>query len=96
MKKLIKIIMVCVLAFSLVGCSYKSYQEVTNGIETLNNSVCGGYFTEIVEWEDIGGTYHVVYANDTKVKYFISKGTYKFGITPLYNTDGTLQVYEGE
>lgn len=95
MKKIIRIIMACVLVLSLFGCS-KSYQEATNGIETLNNGVCGGYFTEIVGWEDRIATYQVVYANDTKVKYFISKGTHKSGITPLYNTDGTLQVYEGE
>lgn len=32
-------------------------------------------------------------AKDTKVKYFIAKSGYKFGITPLYNADGTVQVY---
>lgn len=29
-----------------------------------------------------------------KVKYFVEDGSYSFSITPLYNTDGTLQVYE--
>ena len=30
------------------------------------------------------------------VKYFIYTNGYHFGITPLYNADGTLQVYDGE
>lgn len=42
------------------------------------------------------GNYTIVYANDTKVKYFICSGYNQYGITPLYNADGTLQVYDGE
>ena len=38
--------------------------------------------------------YKIAYAKDTKVKYLIIVSGYKFGITPLYNADGTLQVYE--
>lgn len=38
--------------------------------------------------------YYIVYAKDTKVKYFIERTGYQFGITPLYNADGTLQIYE--
>ena len=81
---------------SLAGCG-KTYQEATNK-EVINkvydSHTAKGYFTEIVSWGS--DTYHVVYANDTKVKYFICVTGYKFGITPLYNADGTLQVYEGE
>lgn len=36
----------------------------------------------------------ISHAKDTKVKYLIIVSGYKFGITPLYNADGTLQVYE--
>lgn len=35
-----------------------------------------------------------MYANDTKVKYFVRQYGYEFGISPLYNADGTLQIYE--
>ena len=54
------------------------------------------YFTEITSWKrkDSNRTYMIVYANDTKVKYFICDGASSYGITPLYNTDGTLQIYE--
>lgn len=36
----------------------------------------------------------MVYANDTKVKYLMVNTGYAIGITPLYNADGTLQLYE--
>lgn len=40
--------------------------------------------------------YQFVYAKDTKVKYVIATSHYQAGITPLYNADGTLQLYEEE
>lgn len=95
MKKLIKIITICALSLSLVGCG-KSYQEVTKGNEIRNDDFCGGYFTKIVKWDDYYGTYWIVYAKDSNVKYFITRNSQKFGITPLYNADGSLQIYEGE
>ena len=49
-----------------------------------------------IEKADDGQDKVFVYANDTKVMYFIVSGSSTFGITPLYNTNGTLQIYEGE
>ena len=94
MKKLIKIVAICALSLSLIGCG-KTYQEAT-GKNATRDSLCGDYFTEIVEWDDDHGTYRIVYAKDSKVQYFIARSGYKFGITPLYNADGSLQIYEGE
>lgn len=71
----------------------KTYQEVTGQKDNTEYSLCGNYFTLITEWDDSGAIYRIVYAKDTKVKYFIAKSGYKFGITPLYNADGTVQVY---
>ena len=95
MKRLIKIIAICALSLSLIGCT-KTYQEATISKEMVHrsNSEAEGYFTEVVSWA--GGLYMIVYANDTKVKYFIRNSGHGWGITPLYNTDGTLQIYEGE
>lgn len=80
MKRLIAILCMCLL---LTGCGTE-YKDAKTG----------GYFTVIQEWDDEQGHYTIVYANDTKVKYLIWKDTYKGNITPLYNTDGSLQVYE--
>lgn len=35
--------------------------------------------------------YKIIYDKETKVKYYITAG-----YTPLYDTDDTLQLYEGE
>lgn len=76
----------------LSGCGSR-YNEKRVAKEDFAN----GYFTEINSWNDAYANYRIVYANDTKVKYFIISGNnYKSGITPLYNADGTLQVYEKE
>jgi len=87
MKKIIAVLCICLL---LTGCG-TDYKDAKN---VLKKTTVGGYFTVIKEWNDEQGCYTIVYANDTKVKYLIWKGTYKGSITPLYNTDGSLQVYE--
>lgn len=39
---------------------------------------------------------HIVYDYDTKVMYYIWDGYNKIGISPIYNSDGSVMVYEGE
>lgn len=92
-KKVLTLLISCTLAFSCVGCS-TTYQESinTNGKESYGN----GYFTVVTKWDEGIKTYRIVYANDTKVKYLIIANVKVYAITPLYNEDGTLQVYDGE
>lgn len=89
-KKLIILLIIYLILFSLAGCS-KSYQEATKP----NESYIGGYFTTVKKWGGGAGCiFYIVYANDTRVMYFIMGGNgYISGITPLYNADGTLQIY---
>ena len=95
-KYLIILMMFVVLAVGLTGCG-TTYEKATG--QPSNNDIAGGYFTEVYKW---GGTledsieYTIVYAKDTKVKYLIMKSQHRGGITPLYNADGSLQIYEGE
>lgn len=78
----------------LVGCG-TTYQEATGQTENNSSGDYGnGYFTVITKWENASYTYRIIYANDTKVKYLAITGGNRFGITPIYNTDGTLQIYE--
>lgn len=88
MKRIIAILCICLL---LTGCG-TNYEDAENVSETIS----GGYFTLIKKWDDSEDVYRIVYANDTKVKYLIWKNGYRGGITPLYNADGSLQLYEGE
>lgn len=60
----------------------------------VDNEIAGGYFTEIQEWRADDFNYKIVYANDSKVKYLVVTCGYRYGITPLYNADGSLQLYE--
>lgn len=89
-KAIIRILIMCALLVCLSGCG-KDYEEAKTSDFTY--SIGSGYFTTIKEWGDVNNNYIIVYANDTKVMYFILYDGYRFGITPLYNVDGTLQVY---
>lgn len=94
-KKIALILIFCIIATMLCGCSSTSYNEAkTSDTYTFSN----GYFTVIKEWD--GGINfpleQIVYANDTGVMYYVYVYGHCSGITPLYNADGTLQIYEGE
>lgn len=100
MKKNIALILVfCVMIAVFCGCSsFSSYEEAD---VNPDNCFSKGYFTVIKSWD--GGfdtpSEYIVYANDTGVMYYVFLWPDCFGIggiTPLYNADGTLQIYEGE
>ena len=93
-KKIALILVLCIMIVMLCSCSSISYNEAkTSDTYAFSN----GYFTVIKEW---GETLHtierIVYANDTGVMYYVFRSNHSGGITPLYNADGTLQIYEGK
>lgn len=90
MRRIIAILCVCLL---LTGCETRYEDAKDEDAKDTLKTIGGGYFTRIKEWGDINDTYEIVYANDTKVKYLIWHTNYKGSITPLYNADGSLQVY---
>lgn len=93
-KKIALVLVLCVITIMLCSCS-SSYEEANTNPD---NYFSKGYFTIIKSWD--GGvdypTEYIVYANDTNVMYYVFLGHYCGGITPLYNADGTLQIYKGE
>lgn len=89
-KKIVLLIMCTILTLFLFGCG-TTYQDAM--YEDSMEDFCNGYFTVVTKWSDNGYRYMIVYANDTKVKYIAIEYGYGFGISPLYNTDGTLQIY---
>lgn len=93
-KRILSVALVVVMTVCLTACG-TTYQEATGQTESDSASDYGnGYFTVITKWENASYTYRIVYANGTKVKYLAITGGCRFGITPLYNADGTLQIYE--
>lgn len=82
-KRLLSVALAVVMVVCLVGCG----QEVQNESKEDNLSmfVC---IETTMNWK-------VVYHKETKVMYAVSYGTYNIGtFSPLYNADGTLQIYE--
>lgn len=90
-KRILSVALAVVMVVCLVGCG-TTYQEATGQAESnVSGDFGNGYFTVIAEWSG----YKIVYAKDTKVKYLIiNRSQYMSGITPLYNADGTLQIYK--
>lgn len=93
-KRLLSVALTVVMAVCLVERG-TTYQEATGQTESVEgNDFAQGYFTVVSKWGDAVSTYYIVYAKDTKVKYFVKWHSSQWGITPLYNADGTLQIYE--
>ena len=94
-KKIALILVLCTLVAVLCSCSSISYDEAK---VSDTHAFSNGYFTVIKEWD--GGVNlpleRIIYANDTGVMYYVYAYNYYGGITPLYNADGTLQIYKGE
>lgn len=76
--KKLLVVLACIVVL-LVGCG----AEYTNKEET--------FYTVVYS----NNSYLVVYDNHTKVMYHMSDGSHNRGsLTPLYNADGTLRVWE--
>lgn len=96
MKKKIALVIVLIsMVFFLTGCSdsptTESFKPNDNNDYFITIQDCGDYI--------MGGwsaSIYIAYAKDTHVKYLIGIGAKKSMITPLYNADGTLQIWEGE
>ena len=94
-KKIALVLILCIMTCMLCSCSdsptTESFQPNNSNDYFITIENCGVY--------TINGRsvpLYVVYARDTHVKYLIGVGAKKSMITPLYNADGTLQIYEGE
>lgn len=84
MKKIIIVIMT-LLSLSLVGCSNNNLTRENERFTKIEE----GPFTTITTVTN----YVIMYDNETHVEYICLKG-HNSGISPLYNADGTLKIYE--
>lgn len=90
-KKITAVILTISMCVGMSGCS----DDGTNG-----NQVEYGYFIEL----ESNGNMTIVYDRETRVKYYVydyehgvgDNRAHCLGITPIYNADGSLQLYEGE
>lgn len=68
-----------------------------SGCETVRDEYGNEYYNDYFVELRCDPCYRIVYDKNTKVKYIIlKKSECESGITPLYNADGSLQIYKGD
>ena len=91
MRKVIAFSLILVLMFSLCGCENKPNHN--NNVEKNLQYIHSEYFdVEVIE--DLGGGSFVVVDKNTNVLYLFVKGYQSSAMTPIYNSDGTVMLYQ--
>ena len=87
-KKILLLTTSVIFSMGLAGCASNS---ASNSFSCLAND-----FTVVEEKESnfLGDYSQIIYDNETKVEYLIIYDGYRCGITPIYNADGTVKVYQ--
>ena len=90
MKKKLLIAIICsALCLGVTGCSKGDIEPEAY--------FYGNKYIDLVtvyKREDLVGRSQVSYDRNTKVMYYIVKSGYGMAMTPIYNADGTLKLYE--
>ena len=89
MKKILSCMLLMLLLVSFVSCS----PALSGRIEDIAEAVDSKYIDFAVVEQDHTDGWVILYDKNTKVMY-IWLTTNCGGITPLYNPDGTLKLYE--
>ncbi len=92
MKKLILVLTTVLICGTLfVGCN-------TITTENVDDAYYQNAFNKFVVVEEKTnmdyGTLTIMYDKDTKVMYYLITSGYKCGITPIYNSDGSVMIYD--
>lgn len=89
-QKISAILAVAMMCMSLTACG--GYKD----IDTKESPIGNKYFDLVYIYEDKTAGTHVGYDRNTGVMYFVYITSYKCSITPIYNADGSLKLYEEE
>lgn len=87
-KKILAVALGLTLCFGMTGCT-------TGDNESESSCFANRYIDLVTIYKGDKGT-EVLYDKNTKVMYFAKWTIYQFGITPIYNSDGTVKLYDGE
>lgn len=86
-KKILAIALGLILCLGMTGCT-------KGDIEPENWRLGNKYIDLVTIYKGKQGT-KVLYDKNTKVMYFMLWTAKRFGITPIYNSDGTVKLYDG-
>ena len=73
---------------TLTGC-YSGHD-----VEPTQSSAANKYIDLVVIYKNLSQKTEVMYDKNTGVMYFHRDGRYDSFMTPIYNADGTLKLYE--
>lgn len=88
-KKVLVVVLGLTLCFGITGCT-------KGDIEPESSYLANKYIDLVTIYKDDNYNTEVLYDKNTKVMYFVKRSGYQFGITPIYNSDGTVKLYDGE
>ena len=88
-RKILTVALVLTLCFGMTGCT-------KGDIEPESSRLANKYIDLVTIYKDDNHNTKVLYDKNTKVMYFVKRTGYQFGITPIYNSDGTVKLYDGE
>ena len=88
-KKILAVVLGLTLCFGMTGCT-------KGDIEPESSCFANKYIDLVTIYKDNNHYTEVLYDKNTKVMYFAKWTTYQFGITPIYNSDVTVKLYDGE
>lgn len=75
------------------GCKTTTTKDVDNAF--YQNAF--NQFVVVEERKNIEyGELSIMYDKDTKVMYYMITGGYQCGLTPIYNSDGSVMIYNAE
>jgi hypothetical protein len=87
-KKIIAIALGLTLCLGMTRCT-------KGNIEPESSYFANKYIDLVTIYKDDYYNTEVLYDKNTKVMYFVKWSGYQFGITPIYNSDGTVKLYDG-
>ena len=88
-KKILAVLLGLTLCFGMTGCT-------KGDIEPESSCLANKYIDLVTIYKNDDYRTKVLYDKNTKVMYFVQWSNYPFGITPIYNSDGTVKLYDGE
>lgn len=80
-----------ILITGLTACG-----TTTTTYEDNNKKLWNQFVVVEKQRSDIDNGLYIVYDTDTKVMYYMWYEGYKGGMSPIYNADGSIKVYDGD